>query len=63
MPGKNHVFTTRVDPDSPPLTFPHRQTTDEKWNWWRRRVPPPGPQRLFHMTFIAIAGCYPAFGI
>ena len=25
-------------------------------NWWRRRVPPPGPQRLFHAPFIAIVG-------
>ena len=22
--------------------------------WWRRRVPPPGPKRLFHKSFIAI---------
>ena len=25
--------------------------------WWRRRVLPPGPQRLFHRAFIAIVGC------
>ena len=24
--------------------------------WWRRRVPPPGPQCLFHRPFIAIVG-------
>ena len=25
--------------------------------WWRRRVLPPGPQRLFHKPCIAIVGC------
>jgi len=24
--------------------------------WWRRRVPPPGPLRLFRKAFSAIAG-------
>ncbi|CDX59431.1 hypothetical protein MPL3365_30631 [Mesorhizobium plurifarium] len=24
--------------------------------WWRRRVPPPGPNGLFHRLFIAIVG-------
>ena len=33
-----------VDPISPPKKI-----------WWRRRVPPPGPQLLFQITFITIA--------
>src|SRR4051794_13896883 len=30
MPGKNHVFTTRVDPDSPPLRFPNHTKHSRK---------------------------------
>jgi hypothetical protein len=41
MPGENHAFITRVDPISPP---PMDVRSRE---WWRRRVPPPGPLRLF----------------
>jgi len=33
MPSENYIFTTHVDPVSPP----------SKKRWWRRRVPPPGP--------------------
>ena len=55
MPSKRWVFTARVEPISPP--HPGHQG-----NWWRRRVPPPGPQRLFHAPFITIAG-KPADGI
>ena len=51
MPGKNSVFITRVDPISPPNQMP-----ESRISWWRRRVPPPGPQRLFHKAFIAIVG-------
>src|SRR6185437_853846 len=31
--------------------------------WWRRRVLPPGPLRLFHAPFIAIVGCPTALNI
>ena len=55
MPGKNHAFTTRVDPVSPPSSLP-THSTGAGGNWWRRRVPPPGPLRLFRTAFIAIAG-------
>ena len=50
MPGKKCVFTARVEPVSPPCA---PRPGEE---WWRRRVLPPGPQRLFHAPFIAIAG-------
>src|SRR5487761_2263494 len=51
MPGKRWVFTTRVEPVSPPWP-----PGDSGGEWWRRRALPPGPQRLFHTPFIAIAG-------
>src|SRR5580692_4163181 len=47
MPSKRRAFTTRVEPLSPP------QCPSGKW--WRRRALPPGPLRLFHAPFIAIA--------
>ena len=50
MPGESRVFTTHVDPVSPPWIHPAGR------EWWRRRVLPPGPQRLFHTSFIAIVG-------
>ena len=50
MPGESRVFTTHVDPVSPPWIHPVGR------EWWRRRVLPPGPQRLFHTSFIAIVG-------
>ena len=59
MPSKSQVFTTHVDPSSPPKKFAtaekniHNPSLN-RHNWWRRRVLPPGPQRLFHKTFIAI---------
>ena len=53
MPGKNRAFTTRVDPVSPPSTPPPKRA---EVKWWRRRVLPPGPKRLFHAAFIAIVG-------
>jgi hypothetical protein len=54
MPSESYIFTTRVDPVSPPQGLPPKQC---RWEvWWRRRVPPPGPQRLFHAPFIAIVG-------
>src|SRR6516162_4545707 len=28
----------------------------DSWNWWSRRVPPPGPKGLLRRPFIAIAG-------
>ena len=48
MPGKRRVFTTRVEPVSPPYAPKPRD------RWWRRRALPPGPQRLFHAPFITI---------
>jgi len=48
MPGKRRVFTTRVEPVSPPYIPIVRD------GWWRRRALPPGPQRLFHAPFITI---------
>jgi hypothetical protein len=48
MPSKSVPFTTRVEPVSPP------SAADKAGDWWRRRVPPPGPQRLFRAVFIAI---------
>ena len=48
MPGKRRVFTTRVEPVSPPYIPIARD------GWWRRRALPPGPQRLFHAPFITI---------
>ena len=50
MPGKSDLFTTRVEPVSPP--FP---AADKQPFWWRRRALPPGPQRLCQVVFIAIA--------
>src|SRR4051812_9167234 len=39
------------------LFRPHRYgPRGPKERWWRRRVPPPGPLRLFHEAFIAIVG-------
>src|SRR5208282_274011 len=55
MPSEKWVFTTRVEPVSPPRP-------GQPGNWWRRRALPPGPQRLFHAPFIAVAG-KPADGI
>jgi hypothetical protein len=52
MPGKNHTFTTRVDPVSPPQIMAEEAKTQK--NWWRRRALPPGPLRLFRTAFIAI---------
>ncbi len=70
MPSESIAFTTRVEPVSPPWS---RRLPDSPYlappplagegrveaggNWWRRRVPPPGPQRLFRKPFIAIVGC------
>ena len=48
MPGKRRVFTTRVEPVSPPYA------PEPRGKWWRRRALPPGPQRLFHAPFITI---------
>src|ERR1700722_8778442 len=37
------------------LFRPHEPGPRTAWEeWWRRRVPPPGPQRLFRKAFIAI---------
>ncbi len=47
MPGEGLPFTTRVEPGSPPQS-------PEGQEWWRRRVLPPGPLRLFRQAFIAI---------
>ena len=48
MPSERYIFTARVEPVSPPcLALLPR--------WWRRRALPPGPLRLFHAPFIAIA--------
>ncbi len=43
-PNASQAFTTYVDPGSPPR---FRWLAPEG-NWWRRRVLPPGPFRLFH---------------
>jgi len=57
MPGKNLAFTTRVDPVSPPSGGPLAANIGRAAeNWWRRRVLPPGPLRLFRKAFIAIVG-------
>jgi len=47
MPGEDHLFTTHVDPGSPPRRTPAVSVGVR--NWWRRRVLPPGPQRLFQI--------------
>ena len=36
------------------LYRPHKNDLTSSRLWWRRRVPPPGPLRLFCKTFIAI---------
>ena len=49
MPSKKTIFT--------PLSIlfrPHQKPVTWTGLWWRRRVPPPGPLRLFHRRFIAI---------
>ena len=64
IPDENTVFTTCVDPISPPFYQPGIMfvyqlpccNSEYRLKWWRRRVPPPGPLRLFHSTFIVIAG-------
>jgi len=55
MPSENNTFTTHVDPGSPPLV--QAGSRCPRGVWWRRRVLPPGPQRLFRKAFIAIVGC------
>ena len=57
IPNENNAFTTCVDPISPPNSYcPLGLNVD----WWRRRVPPPGPPCLFHIMFIVIASKTPA---
>jgi hypothetical protein len=61
MPGESVAFTTRVEPVSPPgaaagIRFVAIGIAKDGGKWWRRRVPPPGPQRLFRKPFIAIVG-------
>jgi len=50
MPGTGQVFTTCVDPVSPPNTWQSTPTRPlpKSGIWWRRRVLPPGPLGLFH---------------
>ena len=50
--GKKPVFTTPRQSLSHP-----RNPIPPKPNgiWWRCRVPPPGPKRLLHRSFISIA--------
>ena len=47
--GTEQAFTTRVDPGSPPWLPPRPASVPCRGgrNWWRRRVLPPGPLRLF----------------
>ena len=49
MPSEKHAFE-RTSILFRPLRSPLARI------WWRRRVLPPGPKRLLHMPFIAIAG-------
>jgi len=53
IPNAESIFTTRVDPISPPSSEPCITVWNIRlawFSWWRRRVPPPGPLRLFHAT-------------
>ncbi|EBU8131971.1 hypothetical protein BZU93_26335 [Salmonella enterica subsp. enterica] len=49
MPGKSPIFTP-----SSILFRPQQQPSAREGSWWRRRVPPPGPNGLLHRPFIAI---------
>ncbi len=51
MPGERPRLSAVVDPGSPPEPTPER----DREVWWRRRALPPGPTRLLHGPFIAIA--------
>ena len=51
MPGKSTIFTP-----SSILFRPIRNRPTLSGLWWRRRVPPPGPNGLLHRPFIAIVG-------
>src|SRR4051812_47523494 len=56
MPGTNFFFSTHVEPVSSPWTPRDRgQQRGGGGKWWRRRALPPGPLRLFHKRFSAIA--------
>jgi len=46
MPGENHTVSTHVDPVSPPYQGPPVAREAVAGKWWRRRVLPPGPQRV-----------------
>ena len=51
MPGKSPIFTPSSILFRPQQEPPFRTGG----SWWRRRVPPPGPNGLLHRPFIAIA--------
>ena len=50
MPGQSPIFTP-----SSILFRPHQQPRHLRCgSWWRRRVPPPGPNGLLHRQFMPI---------
>ena len=51
MPGKSPIFTPSSILFRPQQKPPSRGIGGF---WWRRRVPPPGPNGLLHRQFIAI---------
>ena len=53
---KATIFITHVDPISAPYLVQLKSRKTLGREWWSRRVPPPGPYRLFHSAFIVIAG-------
>ena len=55
LPGDHHFYVAFRTHDEGVLIPAHLKATYPEEIWWRRRVPPPGPQRLCHRTFIAIA--------
>ena len=54
IPNEDTAFITCVDPISPPKAVILAVLPNDEW--WRRRVPPPGPLCLFHCMFIVIVG-------
>jgi len=70
MPSESRALYTLVDPISPPPKPGHLSgdLNAGAGFWWRRRVPPPGPNGLLQRAFIAIAGLlrhpeYRGFGV